>query len=533
MVESRKITRRDTLIAVAGGVSLGAHAVWAQHTAVPPGATHARVSDIVARFMREFQIPGIGIAIVRADRPAFVRGYGIRTLGQRGQIDVHTQFAIASNSKAFLSASFAMLVDEGKLGWEDPVVKHLPEFRMYDPAVTAMMTVRDLFVHRSGLPLGAGDLLQFPKSDRTREDILHALQYLKPARGFRAGYAYDNCLYIVAGIVLERVSGLDWDRFVTTRIFEPLGMQDAVSNVSLVRTNHAGRHARLGPPVRGMGQLKVIATEETALTGPAGSINVSVAGIVPWLEVQIARGVLPDGRRLWSDAQSNEMWTPQTITESTPGPTRDMPQRPVMEGYALGWHVADYRGRRMIWHRGVHFGQITHTALMPEQGIGLVVYSNTEDPEPISGIRYALLDLELGTPAFDWLAAARKAIAKTEAEVRTLVGGGDIKAPPGGPTLSLDHYAGRYRDPWYGDVVVARKDNGLAIDFTRTPIFKGILEPFGVDAFRTRFPTGAEDAVVTFGVSEGTVTGITMKALSPLADFSFDFTDLNFVPVGQ
>ena len=141
MVEPGKVTRRDALIAVAGGVSLGARAAWARHAAVSLGAKHARVSDIVARFMREFEIPGVGIAIVRADRSAFVQGYGIRTLGQPGQIDEHTQFAIASNSKAFLSASFAMLVDEGKLGWEDLVVKHLPEFRMYDPAVTAMMTV--------------------------------------------------------------------------------------------------------------------------------------------------------------------------------------------------------------------------------------------------------------------------------------------------------------------------------------------------------------------------------------------------------
>jgi CubicO group peptidase (beta-lactamase class C family) len=484
--------------------------------------------------MSAFEIPGVAVAVVAPGRDPFMRGYGVRTLGRPDPVDVETQFAIASNTKAFLGACLALLVEERQIAWEDPVIRRLPEFQMYDPAVTQMMTVRDLLVHRSGLPLGAGDLMQFPQTDHTAVDLMKALRHFKPARGFRAGYAYDNSLYVVAGLLLERVSGQSWERFVSERIFRPLGMSGAVAHPSRVTSpNHASRHARLGPPTRGFGALEVIPARESAMIGPAGGINVSVAEIVPWLQVQLARGALPGGGRLWSEAQAAEMWTPQTIVSSGPGPTPEAPYQAVMQGYALGWGVVDYRGRRKLTHGGGLAGQITRTALLPDDGVGLVVYSNAEEEDAVSALRYALLDHVLGAPRFDWLGAAKAAKAELEAKVKAVLGDGDFKPPPGAPSLPLERYAGRYRDPWYGDVVVARAGSGLSIDFTHTPAFKGPLEAFGTDAFRTRFPRGAgEDAVVTFAVQDGRVTGVTMKALSPIADFSFDFHDLALVPMG-
>ena len=525
------LTRRE-LFALAWGVALIEPTDAASATPACAPVASCPVDDLVGRFMREFSIPGIGIAIVQPGQAPLARGYGVRRLGDAMPVDAHTQFAIASNSKAFLAACFALLVDAGALGWDDPVRKHLPEFEMHDPAVSAMMTVRDLFVHRSGLPLGAGDLLQFPASDRTPGDVLHALRYLKPSTGFRAGYAYDNCLYIVAGILLERVSGLDWNHYVAERLFAPLGMHDAVPNASLLRgSNHAARHARIGPPVRGMGRLAVVQPDETDLIGPAGGISVSVTGIIPWLQVQLGRGTLPDGRRLWTEAQSAEMWKPQTITASTEGPTAALPQRGVLEAYALGWFVGDYRGRRSLWHRGTVSGQRTHTVLLPEQGIGFVVYSNTEDAEPVAGLRYALLDWLLGGSEFDWVAATKRDIAAAQSQVLRVVSHDEFTVPAGGPTLPLDRYAGRYRDAWYGDIVVSCRRDRLAIDFTHTPTLKGPLEVFGVDTFRSRFGVGVEDVVVAFRRENGAVAGLSMRALSPMADFSFDYHDLSPVRV--
>ncbi|MEP7243911.1 MAG: serine hydrolase [Gammaproteobacteria bacterium] len=526
-----KLTRREVL----AGTPLAALAAAAPLELKAKAADLDGIDDVVGRFMSAFEIPGIAVAIVMPERDPILRSYGVRKLGSPERVDTRTQFAIASNSKAFLTASLAMLVDAGKLAWEDPVVRHLPEFQMYDTNVTAMMTIRDLLVHRSGLPLGAGDLMQVPLTDHTSEEMLRALRFFKPATPFRSGYAYDNILYIVAGMVLKRVSGMSWDEFVPGRIFTPLGMVDAVTNTTLATgSNRAARHARLGPPVRGLGKLEVVPAAESPLVGPAGGICVSAAGIVPWLQVQLGKGALPEGRRLWSEEQATQMWKPQTLISSGPGPSADHPERSVLSAYALGWGVADYRSRRMLSHAGGLSGQVTRTTLLPDQGIGFVVYSNCEDSDAISGLRYAIMDRLLDAPAHDWLAAARSVRATQESQVVELLGNGDFKAPPGGPTKPLADYAGRYRDPWYGDVLIAVRNRVLTIDFTRTASFKSRLEPFGPDCFRTRFARGAgEDAVICFSVDADGRRGIAMKALSPLADFSFDFHDLRLVWIGD
>lgn len=492
----------------------------------------AMVDGIVRPFMAAFQTPGIAVAIVRPGQPAFLKGYGVRTLGKPGTVDVHTRFGIASHSKAFTAAALALLVDAGKLGWEDPVIKHLPEFRMHDPVVTQMMTVRDLLVHRSGLPLGGGDLMFFPKSDHVAADALTALPYLKPVRGFRTGYDYDNILYIVAGLVIERVAGMSWDRFVIDRLFTPLGMADAVPSRDWLKTdNVAGRHARLGPPVRGLGPLEVVQPSEAPMMNAAGGINASVSDMAKWLQVQIDQGKLPGGKPLWSPEQATEMWTPATIVSASDGGTPELPTRPVLQTYALGWFVQDYRGLRMIQHSGGLSGQVTYSGLIPARGIGVSVLTNVEEGVS-SAIRNAIIDRLLDAPAFDWVTAYGARSKKAADEALASVKGGVDVAPAGGPSLALPAYAGRYRDPWYGDIVITERGGTLVVDFTRTPVFKGKLEPWGPDSFRTRFARDAgEDAIVTFTIKDGAVTGVTMKALSPLADFSFDFHHLAFVPV--
>lgn len=524
------IDRRGALVLGLGGAAGLALPAWAQGAA--PAGLEATVDGIVANFMKAFETPGIGVAVVRKGQAPWLKGYGVRTMGKADPVDAHTRFGIASNSKAFTGAALAMLVEEKKLGWDEPLVKYLPEFKMADPAVTGMFTVRDLLVHRSGLPLGAGDLMYFPQSSADTAQVMRALQFLRPARGFRAGYDYDNILYIVAGVLIERMSGLSWRDFIATRILQPLGMADAVPSRELLRTpNVAGRHARLGPPARGIGPMQVIQPDEGALIDAAGGINASVADVAKWLEVQLAFGELPGGKRLWSKESATEMWKPQVIVSSSDGGTDTNPARAVMSGYALGWFVQDFRGRRLISHSGGLSGQVTQTAMIPSAGIGVVVLSNTEDGVS-GGIRNAILDHLLGAPAFDWVGSyvARNKTAQDEAIAG--LAAGEAKPPEGAPSLPLAAYAGRYRDAWYGDIVVTATGKGLSIQFVPTPVFKSALEPWGTDTFRTRFPAGAgEDAVVSFVVSGGKVTGVRMKALSPLADFSYDFHHLDFVPV--
>ena len=528
-----RLDRRSLLGGFAAGGALAmAGGLRAQVAAAPP-LDEAKIGALAKAFLDRFEVPGAAVAVVRPGVPAFTRGYGVRTLGKSALVDEHTLFGIASNSKAFTTASLAILVDEKKLAWDDPVIKYLPEFQMYDPAVTQMMTVRDLLVHRSGLGLGAGDLMMFPATDHSLADILRGLRYLKPESGFRAAYAYDNNMYLVAGMVLSRITGLSWEAFVTQRLLKPLGMNETVAGFSALKgDNIAGRHARLGPPVRGLGPMKVIQAQEQDKIDAAGGLNTSAHDVTAWFKVQLAQGKLPDGTVLWSEDQAREMWTPQTLTGNGPGPDAGHPTRSVLTAYALGWSVGQVRNQRILYHSGGLMGQVTQHVLLPELGCGIAVYTNEEAGYASSGLRNALIDMLVQATEFDWVATTAARVEARQADtVKATATGGFVK-PEGGLSLPLAAYAGRYRDPWYGDIVVAVKGEGLSIDFTRTPEFKGTLEPWGKDAFRTHF-TGddIEDAVVTFSVADGKATRVTMKALSPLADFSFDFQDLDFSPV--
>jgi hypothetical protein len=265
----------------------------------------------------------------------------------------------------------------------------------------------------------------------------------------------------------------------------------------------------------------------------AGGIQASVSDQARWLMTQLAEGRAPDGKRIWSEAQARQMWTPQVITAATDGPTPDAPTRPVLQAYALGWEVQGYRGERLIHHSGGLIGQVTQTAMLPRRKLGVVVFTNAEGGAS-EALRNAIMDHLLGVPPVDWAGLYQASLAKREAELMSHSDHAVQKAPAGGPSAPLDAYVGRYRDPWYGDVVVKRQGAGLAIAFVPTPGFKGPLEPWGPDSFRTRFPPDAgEDALVTFTVKDGRVTRVPMKAFSPLADFSFDFQHLDFRPVRQ
>ena len=492
----------------------------------------ALVDAEVERFRAAFEVPGYAVAVVGATPQPYLKGYGVRTLGRSGAVGPHTRFAIASNTKAYTAAALAILVDEGRLGWDDPVLRHLPEFRMNDPAVTPMMTVRDLLCHRSGLPLGAGDLLFFPDTTHRAPDALKALPYLKAERPFRGGYAYDNILYTVAGLLIARVSGTSWRDFIGTRLLRPIGETDAVAGLDLLTSDDvAGRHGRRGGRLLGEGAMTVVQPqgEHGDSVEAAGGINASVSDQARWLMTQLARGVAPDGRRIWSAAQSEQMWTPQVITSTSDGPTPQNPVRPVLTSYALGWGVSDYRGERILTHAGGLNGQITQTAMLPRRGLGVVVFSNAEE-NSTRGLRNAILDHLLGAPKVDWV-ALQKADDDASQALKKAAAGSFDKQPAGGPALPLQAYVGRYRDPWYGDMVVSRRGKGLEIAFLPTPDFEGPLEPWGSDTFRTRFSPGFEDALVRFVVGGGRVQEVTMKPFSPLADFSNDFQHLDFRPV--
>ncbi len=497
-------------------------------------ALPADVNDYAARILKEFEVPGMAVAVVKDGRVVMAKGYGVRKLGEAAPVDENTLFGIASNSKAFTAAALAMLVDEGKISWDDPVIRHLPAFQMYDPYVTRELTIRDLLTHRSGLPLGAGDLLFWPGTTFTREEIVQRIRYVKPATSFRSRYAYDNILYLVAGEVIRAVTGKTWDEFIKERIFTPLGMTRSNTSIKAFRPgdNIATPHARAD------GKLKAIEYMNIDNTAPAGAINSCVAEMAKWMIAQLDGGVMRHGegseKRLFSARQNQEMWSAQTILPIGNPPPPLAALRPIFAAYGLGWGLSEYRGHKTVSHTGGLAGLVSKVTLIPDLKLGVVVLTNQEAGGAFQAMSYHILDSYLGAPPTDWIKAFR-----TVEEMQNRMAAEEVKKQSGTrnveskPSLPLAKYAGTYRDAWYGDVTISEENGKLVLRFSRTPLLTGELEHWQYDTFiaRWRERTLNADAYVTFALKpDGAIEQMKMQAVSPLTDFSFDFHDLLFVP---
>ncbi|MEO6102857.1 MAG: serine hydrolase [Pseudoxanthomonas sp.] len=515
---------------VAAGIFAAAAA-----SAAPPAGFDARVEEA----MRKHDVPGMAIAIVENGQIVKAEGYGVRRLGSPEAVDADTIFPTGSTGKAFTAAALAILVDEGKLGWDDKVIDHLPDFRMYDAWVTREMTVRDLLVHRSGLGLGAGDLLFIPRSSRSRADIVRALRNLKPATSFRSNYAYDNILYIVAGEVIAAASGQDWESFMRDHVFTPAGMSSSVSDEKdrFANPNRAQPHARLDPRLRGLGPQQALPEREGLgqVGAPAGGLSSSANDMAHWLQLQLAHGALPGaGKRLYSEASAQEMWTPQVPVPITPYPAPIADMTPQFSSYALGWNVQDYRGVKVVQHGGAVFGVLTFIVMVPERNLGISMQMNAEDVGVMRGLGYELLDHYLGFEPRDWVAAFDTWYqARLQGGLAALQASGKQVRKASRPSLPAAGYAGRYTDAWYGPIGISESGGKLRIDFEQTPNMAGTLSHWQYDTFRTDWDdTSLEPAYVTFALdAQGKVARISLKPVSPLADFSYDYQDLLFTPV--
>jgi CubicO group peptidase (beta-lactamase class C family) len=508
------------LLVLAGLLPLSIPA-WA---AAPP-ITPAQIDQTVSRAMEIFSVPGLAVGIVKDGELVFAKGYGVRELGQPAKVDPDTLFAIGSITKAFTTASLAMLVDEGKLGWDDRVIDHLPDFRLYDPYVTYEFTVRDLLTHRSGLGLGAGDLLFVPSTDFSREQVIHALRYLKPVSSFRSRYAYDNLLYVVAGQIIPAVTNMSWEDFVTQRILRPLHMEPCAVNAKSEtdRSNVAARHAKVD------GRVTVVPAEDFPVVGPAGTIQCNINGMAKWLETQLAGGKSPTGERLFSTAQRDEMWSPQTIIPNAapPGPLT----RTHFAAYGLGWRLEDYNGYKRVHHSGGVLGTVTYVNLIPELNLGVIVLTNQEDSAPMTAISLRIIDAYIGAPPTDWVAQLRilnehrdQQAGEAENAALKSTATSASAAPP-------QQYVGVYHDLWRQDANIDTADGKLHLKFSHTERLEGDLTPDGPDRFIVRWADRSlhADAYVLFSRDfDGKVAGFTMRPVSPLTDFSYDFQDLDF-----
>ena len=481
--------------------------------------------------MRAFDSVGLAVSVVNDGRVVYAKGFGVRRLGGPEKVDSRTVFGIGSCTKAFTAAALAMLVDEGKLSWDDLVIDRLPSFRMSDPYATSEIRIRDLLTHRSGLGAFAGDLLCYPPTDFTEEEILARIHHIPMADGLRYRSSYSNLMYVVLGKVIQAVSGKTWSAFTEERIFTAVGMTTSSATARGLRdsANAAAPHMKRD----GRNSVAEIWPQDNC--GPPGAVNSSAEDMARWMIVQLQSGALPgdSGRRLFSTAAGREMHSPQVAGASSNWPDYLAPLRSDLAALGLGWRLKSYRGYKLVSHDGALPGFLASVMMIPEKRLGVVVLENSMSGvmQPVS---HLLLDRMLNVqPPFDWLAGFQKLGTLSSETLQKRV----AARPESGtrPSLDLAEYAGKYTDPWRGEVEIKHENGKLAIRFSRTEWLQGDLEHWHHDTFVARWRNRYldADALVTFALgSDGRIREVRMAPVSPSTDSSFDFRDLLLTPSG-
>ncbi len=464
----------------------------------PPGLPDD-FSQWIEEGLDQWEIPGLAVAVVHNDSVAFAGGFGIRKLGEPEPVDEHTLFGVASITKAITATALGMLVEEGKISWDDAIVDYLPDFELYDPRVTEQITIRDALTHRSGLGRMIGNRLQF-MTGRDRSELLYRLRYLEPEIPFRSGYVYNNMMYLVAGEVIPDVTGQSWDEFLTERIFTPLGMDS--SNTSITEIADGENAAWPHQEIRG--DLVTIPRRNFDNAGPAASVNASVADMAQWLRLHLGEPGAVDGGRLVSEAVMRDLHTIQIAL-----PEREMYGD--LRGYALGWFIEYHRGTRIQRHGGGTDGMNTTIMLMPEHDLGLIVTANTFTMFR-DAIAYRILDHYLGYgDATDWnrqlFEDYRERFEYQMARRDTIH---QIRQQHVPPSLPPAHFAGRYHDDLYAGLEVMEEDSRLVLRFWEDDSLMADLEHWEGDRYRAvwRNPAQREKFVEFVLAPRAAVEGI-------------------------
>ena len=488
-----------------------------------------QIDSLTELVLKTFNVPGIAVGVVKDGKLIHAKGYGVANLATGKKVDENTLFGVASNSKAMTAALLGQLVDEGIIKWDDKVTDYVPEFKMYDPYVTEAFTIRDLLTHRSGLGLGAGDLMMFPDgSDFTRKDIIHNLRYLKPVSAFRTKYDYDNNLYIVAGEVAERASGIKWEDLVEQKIMKPLGMKSSAA--SLYRLKDNSNAIRPHAPVEG--KLQVLDIDWSESANAAGGIWSNITDWSKWVIVQMNHGKYGDGlkQNIFSEEVHEETWSPQTIIKA--GTTA--PYNTHFAAYGLGWFLSDVKGYKQVTHTGGLAGIVTQVVMFPELQLGILVFTNQQSGAAFNAISRTIQDSYLGISGYNWVKLMKERVDKGEAEAKKIndeiTASTKAQAAQSTIVFNIDQYAGTYRDNWFGDIVISNKNGKAWFESKRSPKLNGEIFPYKENTLIVRWADRSmdADAYLMFTTDmDGKPSGLTMKAISPLTDFSFDFHDLD------
>ena len=483
-----------------------------------------KLDKYIKTAQKQWNIPGLAIAIVKDDKIIFSKGYGVKEYEKKAKVTDKSLFAIASNTKAFTAAALSILVDEGKISWDDPVRKYLPYFQLYNPYVSENMTVRDLLCHRAGFATFAGDLVWYGTT-YSRKEVIERARYIKPTYGFRAHYGYSNIMFLTAGEIIPAVTGKSWDDFIKEKFFEPLQMtttntsiRDFTEKSDIAMPHHVEPGKKPIP-------IKYVNWDNIA---PAGSINACVSELANWIRMQLNNGKF-EGKEILSEKQIRIMRSPQIMKSVSKWSEKTWPSKH-FSAYGLGWDLFDYHGRKIVNHGGGADGMISKTVLVPEENLGFVILTNSINYLP-TALMYYILDDYFGAEEKDWstvyygfytdgIKREQERMAKAEAE----------RNKNSKPSLALPEYTGTYRSDLYGDVEVKLENGKLVLYFVPTPIFVGDLSHWQYNTFSIKLrniyslPQGTVNFVLN---DKGKVTEVQIDIPNP----DFDFTELKLFKV--
>lgn len=494
--------------------------------------TNTEVDKLVESVLTTFDVPGIAVAIVKDGNIILEKGYGVASLNTNKKVDKNTLFGIASNSKAFTCAALGLLVEKGQLHWDDKVIDYIPEFRLYNAYVTEDFTIRDLLTHRSGLPLGAGDLMVFPdQNDYTTKDIIYNLRYLKQSSPFRSKFDYDNLLYIVAGEVLYRVSGLSWAEFVEENIMKPIHMSQSRGSYNRItnRANIIDAHA----PVDG--NVVVVDRYNNDVLNPAGGIYSSVHDLSLWCSMWLDNGLIVN------DDHNEVFLTPEMIhdiwTAQTPLPVRsNNPFHSHFQAYGLGWFLTDVNGYLEASHTGGLNGMVSQITLIPELNLGIVVLTNQQNGAAFSAITNTIKQAYFGMEPTNWVEQYKDRETRYLAYAKSVVDEvwkniyDEMDSDSEKPESLI--YTGSYFDNWFGKMEVMMIDGKMWFESKQSKKLRGEMFYYKGNTFVVKWLDRSmdADAYVIFNLDkEGNANGCRMEAISPMTDFSYDFHDLEFM----
>lgn len=428
----------------------------------------------VQKAQKEWDVPGLAVVVVKDGNVLLSKGYGVRELGTSNMVDSKTLFACASTTKAMTAVCMGMLVDEGKVNWNDPVVNHLPEFELYDPFVTREIRIRDLFVHDTGV--GNADFL-WDIMDVPSDVVLKKMRDVKPSYSLRSSFIYQNIFYLAAGKVIEKVSGKPWNIFVNERIFQPLGMTRTFPLFSDVKDPNQTK-----PHYKVEGKITVIEHSVADQIGPAGSVWSCVDDMGKWMRVMIDSSKYSGGRLLTGKTWA-EMFKPQVLVPASEFYPTAVLTKPNWTSYGLGWFQHDYKGRKINFHTGSLAGAIAINAQLPDEKLGVYVFGNYDHAEVRHALVYKTFDLFALGGTRDWSAEFLKLYGNIQAGNEKRVKDFEAQRVANTkPSLALKEYTGTYTDPLYGKVEITLEGDQLVA--VANDFLKASFSHWHYDTFR-------------------------------------------------